>query len=233
MDKVLNPPAIHGPVIPGEAQKTRKQLEKVINLANSSMFDIGELLFKIKKNGYYEGFDSFPKYLKSLNFKYRRLEYLTKMVECMDAVGIERAKYEPLGIAKLRLITSLNPNEDWVNPETKEVTPIKAFIEGFVEQGDNMTWDEINKHVKTLKGEVGDDAMGWVHIYAKQLAIDNVIKPAFEKMKMLIGSVAKDDDGNSKDASDGSALEKICVNFLLEPVEGYEIPNPESNVDIS
>lgn len=235
MDVVLNNvPAIHGTVVPGEAVKTRKELEKVIKVANSSMFDIAELCYKIKKNKYHDG--TFAEFLKSLKFKKRRLEYLTKMAECMETVGIPRSQYEPLGISKLREITSLDPNGTWINPETKEETPMSAFIQGFVDKGHELAFEEVQQHVRTLKGQVGDEAMSWLHIYAKQLAIDSVIRPALDKMKAVIGSVKKDDEGFSQDASDGSALEKICVGYLLEPVgeEGqYEISNPESNVDVS
>jgi hypothetical protein len=224
MDLVLsdNIPAIHGPVVPGEAVKARKELEKFIKIANSSMFDIGELCWRIKKNKYHDG--TFAEFLKSLKFKKRRLEYLTKMAECMEVIGIPRTQYEPLGIAKLREITSLDPYGTWINPESKEETPMSAFIQGFVEKGNEMEFTEIQQHVRTLKGQVGEEAMSWLHIYAKQLALDNVIRPALDKMKAEIGSVGKDDEGYGIDASDGVAIEKICVSYLLEPMEGYEVP---------
>jgi len=135
----------------------------------------------------------------------------------MEALEIPRVKYEPLGIAKLREITSLNIDETWTNPETKAQTPIKAFVQGFVEQGDNLSLEEIKQHVKTLKGLVGEEAMGWLHLYMKQIAIDQVARPALELAKAQIGSVAKDDEGVSKDATDGRAAEVIFVSFLNDP----------------
>lgn len=229
----LNPSlVIVGDAVPGEAKKTRKTLEQLIKKVNSSAFDIGELLYTIKKNGWYEGYNTFTDYTNTLEIKPRKAQYLRRMVEVMTVLNIPREKYEPLGIAKLREVTSLDPSGTWVNPETGDETPISDFIEGFVEKGHTMSLDEVKTHVKTLKGLTGDDNLEWLHIYAKKSALDNVIRPALEKMKMLIGSVGKDDDGNSLDASDSAALEKICAGFLIEPVEGYEVSVPSVDTPI-
>jgi hypothetical protein len=213
MEPLLNPPAIHGPIVPGEAAKVRQQLEQLIKKVNKSAFDIGDLLHIIKKNGYYEGFNTFMEYVKTLEIKPRKAQYLTRISEVMDNMAIPREKYEPLGVARMREITSLDVNGTWVNPETKQETPIKAFVQGFIDKGDEMPLEEVKQHVRTLKGLVGENAMGWLHLYMKQLAIDNVAKPALEKAKMLIGSVGKDDEGVSKDASDGQAAEVIFASF--------------------
>jgi hypothetical protein len=233
-------PQIVGPVVAGEAAKTRKQLEQLIKKVNSSAFDIAELLHKIKKNGYYEGFTTFQEYVRTLEIKPRKAQYLRRIAEVMDVMGIAREKYEPLGVAKLREITSLNMDDTWVNPETKEETPIKAFIQGFIDKGADMTLDEIKNHVKTLKGLVGEDAMGWLHLYMKQMAIDQVVRPALDLAKAQIGSVGKDDEGISKDASDGAAAEVVFVAFLNDPANGIlagkehdetSLPDSESSVD--
>ena len=209
-------PVITGSKIAGESTKIRKQLEKTIDFANSSMFDIADLLLTIKKNGYYEGFNTFSEFTKSLKFKNRRLLYLTKMAETMDTLGIPREKYEPIGISKLREITSLDVNGEWKNTETGEIVPLSEFIKGFVEKGTTMSLEEIHTHVQTLKGFSGENSMGWLHLYMKQIVIDKVAKPALEKAKMQIGSVSKDEEGNSLDASDGAAAEVIFVSFINE-----------------
>jgi hypothetical protein len=210
---------IVGEVVAGEAAQVRKQVELVVQNANSSMFDLAELLLNVKKNNFYSGYTTFSEYLGSLKFKRRRLDYLVKMAETMDIVGIAREKYEPLGISKLRVITSLNVNGIWVNPETKQEVPLKSFIIGFVEQGQDMSLAEIAQHVRTLKGEIGDEAFVILHIKVKRNALDKVIRPALESMKMLIGSVKKDDEGQSIDASDGRALEMIAADYLAGQTE--------------
>jgi len=208
---------IVGEKVAGEAAKVRKQLEQLIKKVNSSAFDIAELLHTIKKNGYYEGFTTFQEYVKTLEIKPRKAQYLRRIAEVMEIMTIARDKYEPLGVAKLREITSLDVGGTWINPETKEETPIKAFVQGFIDKGKDMPLEEIKNHVKTLKGLIGEDAMAWLHLYMKEQAIDKVVRPAMELAKAQIGSVGKDDEGVSKDASDGAAIESICGAFLADP----------------
>jgi len=220
------PPNIVGQKVAGESAKVRKQLEQLIKKVNSSAFDIADLLHTIKKNGFYEGFVTFQEYVKTLELKPRKAQYLRRIAEVMDVMQIPREKYEPLGIAKLREITSLNLDDTWVNPETKEEIPIKSFVEGFIYNGKDMPLDEIKNHVKTLKGLIGEDAMGWLHLYMKQMAIDQVVRPALELAKAQIGSVKKDDEGISQDASDGAAAEVVFVAFINDPANGILATTP-------
>lgn len=218
MEQVLNPPAIVANEIAGKEGEVRNQLENLIKQIDRSQFDIGDLLKTIKQNNYYHGYETFFAYTRSLKLKDSKVRYLTRISEVTEKLGIPRDKYEHLGTAKMRAITSLDVDGIYKNPETGAETPITVFIEGFIERGADMSLEEIHNHVKTLKGLVGDEAMGWVHLYMKQLAIDNVAKPAIEKAKMLIGSVGKDDDGISKDPSDGQAAEVIFASFNNQEV---------------
>lgn len=224
---------IVGQKVAGESAKVRKALEQLIKKVNNSAFDIADLLYTIKKNGYYEGYTTFQEYVKTLEIKPRKAQYLTRMTEVMADLGIPREKYEPLGTAKLREITSLNVNDTWINPETKEETPIKTFIETFIEQGKEMPLDDIKQHVRTLKGLVGSEAFTFLHVSLKQGALDNVVRPALDRAKMLIGSVGKDDEGTSIDASDGAALEAISAEFLAGNGGDNADSNPEPDVDLA
>lgn len=220
---ILNPPAIHGPVVPGEAIAVRSELEQLISQLNINLFDIGALLYKIKKNGYYE--TTFHDYINSLKFKPSKARYLTRIAEVTETLNIPRETYEPLGIVKLREITSLDIKADWTNPETKEKTPISHFVTKLIEHGQTIPVEEVRSHVKVLKGLVGTEAMSWVHLYMKQLAIDQVVKPALELAKAQIGSVAEDEEGYKKDASDGQAAEIIFVSYLNDPANGITLLN--------
>ena len=214
---------IVGQQVAGESAKVRKQLEQLVKKVNSSLFDLADLLWAVKKNNFYEGYSTFREYTKTIGLKESKSRYLPRVVEVMEEVGIERSLYEPLGMAKLREITSLDINAVWVNPEDQSETQVRAFIKGFIEKGKEMSLGEIKEHVRTLKGLTGTEAMGFVHLYMKQIAIDNVAKPALQLAKMKIGSVGKDDEGISKDASDGQAAEMIFADFLAG--EGNENEN--------
>lgn len=213
----LATPVIIGEQVAGEAAKVRKELEQLISKVNTSAFDIGILLHTIKKNGYYDGFTTFSEYTRTLQLKPRKAQYLQRIASVMETLAIPREEYEPLGIAKLREITSLNVDGTFIHPDTKAETPMKEFIRGFVEKGQDMKLEAIQQHVKTLKGLIGDEDMNWVHLYMKQIVIDQVARPALNQAKMLIGSVKKDDEGISQDASDGAAAEVIFVAFLNDP----------------
>jgi len=217
MEVFENVPAIIGQQVAGEAAKVRKELEQLISKVNTSAYDIGELLHKIKKNGYYDGFVTFQEYVKTLQIKPRKAQYLRRIAEVMDIMEVPREKYEPLGIAKLREITSLDVNGTWTNPDTQVEISLKTFITAFIEKGEEMNLEDIKLHVQTLKGLADEDAMGWVNLYMKKMAIEQVVRPALDMAKMMIGSVGKDDEGVSKDASDGAAAEVVFVSFLNDP----------------
>jgi hypothetical protein len=59
--------------------------------------------------------------------------------------------------------------------------------------------------------------MSWLHLYMKTQAIEQTARPALELAKAMIGSVSKDSEGISQDASDGSAAESVFASFLADP----------------
>ena len=87
---VTNVPAIVGQQVAGESAKVRKQLEQLVKKVDSSLFDMAELLWEIKKNGYYEGFVTFREYTKSIGLKESKSRYLPRVAEVMEEVGVDR-----------------------------------------------------------------------------------------------------------------------------------------------
>jgi hypothetical protein len=152
-----------------------------------------------------------------LPIKLRKLQYLRRIAEVADALSIPREKYEPVGVAKLREITSLDLDGVWKNPENGQEIPFKDFITGFIEKGKEMPLDDIKRNVKTLKGLTGENDIIVIHFGVKQSVLDNVVRPALDLAKANLGSAGKDDEGISFDASDGRALETIGVAYLIDP----------------
>lgn len=207
-----------GDAVAGESAHTRAMLESLINSIEKSTLDVAELLYKVKANAFYQPeFNTYKEYTRALKIKDRKAEYLPKIVEVMAAVGIDRKQYEPLGIARLREISSLDPNAMWTNPETKIETPVRDFIIGFVEKNEEIELDDLKQHVRTLKGFTGSNDLVWLNICLVRANLENTVRPALELAKNHIGSVSKDDDGVSKDASDGAALEVLAVEFMNDP----------------
>jgi hypothetical protein len=221
---------IVGEAVAGEAAAARGQLEYLIESVNRSNFDIAELACKVKRSGDYGRHSTFQEYYATLNIKARKIQYLTRMAEVMDLVGIERKQYEPLGIGKLREITSLDPNGKWVNPETGVETSMREFIVGFVEKGDEIELDDLKIHVRTLKGFIGEKDLVWRNLCFTRLVAEMTWDPAIQLAKNHLGSVGKDDEGISKDASDAAAAEVLAIEYMNDSAnnvlpEGFDSDN--------
>lgn len=225
---------IVGEAVAGESAKLKQKLESLILTANRSNFDIAETLYAIKKKGFYAPFTTFREYCASLAIKPRKSQYLTRMVEIMEIVGISREKYEPLGMSRLREITSLNPVEIWQNPVSLEKTPMKEFIKGFVEYrtetGDFIDPKDLARNVRTLKGFVGENDFVVFPMSFQRSTLDNVVLPALELAKAHIGSVSKDDEGISQDASNSTAAARIFADYLSDPTNDFANLTYDPNV---
>lgn len=211
-----------GEAVAGEAAQTRQQLEDLINSANKSSFDIGDLLKVIKRRNFLpDGCATLQEYVKTLDIKARKAQYLRRISEVFEVVGVDRSNYEPLGLAKCREITSLNPDATWTNPQTNETTPMKEFIVGLAERAPEMSVEQIKEHVRTLKGLVGDNDIVWLNLPFLRSIVENVINPTMELTRQNIGSGPKDDEGVSKDATPSQCIEVWAVEYRNDPAHSY------------
>jgi hypothetical protein len=217
---------IVGEQVAGEAQKTRKAVEKLISAHILDQFDIGDLLWKIKKHGWYTnwGFNTFSEYGQTTGLKESKLRYLPQIVEVMEAVGFTREQYQVVGIAKLRAIAALKPSDTYTNPVTKDEVPvakyIKDLVEKAIEDGDAFKLDDVKKYVRILQGRTGDRDTAFLRINTLRGILESVMRPALERAKAILGSQGKDDEGNSIDPSDAQAFAAICADYLASPAEG-------------
>ena len=228
-DNLTNEPAaVVDEAEAGRAAKVRKEINKLISETNEATFTLMDLLHESKSKGYFRkwGFSTFSEYAKSLKLKYSKSYYLVAIKNAMNAAGIARSDYEPVGMTKLRIIAQLKPEDTY-----KEIPGNLAIYELTMKAG-QLSAEDIQLEVDTLMGRVADDSMVWLNLRLKKAARDNVIRPALELAKKHIGSVAVDEDGQHKDASDGAALEVICGNFLADPNFAFEETNATGTSDI-
>jgi hypothetical protein len=212
-----NIPVIVGEVEAGRAATVRRAVNKLIKGVNTNTFDLAELLYEMKEKQYYSPeFESFSKYARSLDLKYTKSYYLVKIVSLMLGVALARPVYEPVGLGKLRVISKLNLEGEY------EGVPMPLIIKELTEKAGGMSLEDVTFEVNTILGLTEDESMVWLNILCKKLARENCIKPALAKAKMFMGQT-KDDEGEYHDASDGSALEMVCANFLADP--NFENPN--------
>ena len=213
---------ITGEVVAGQAKKIRKEAEQLIKSLETNQFDIGEKLATIKQNGWYTewGFTTFLEYVKSTGLKDSKARYLPEIAEKMKLAGVTRAEYEKVGIAKLRAIASLDPNEVWINPDTKEELSLLTFINGLTLKclaDETYKLETLKKDIRTLKGFVGEKDLVFRTLAFMRTVIENVWDPAIALAKNHLGTGPKDAEGLSPEASDSAAAEVLAISFLNDP----------------
>jgi hypothetical protein len=223
---LANAAVIIGEEEAGRSAKVRATLEVLVKNISKSTLDIAELLQEVKSRGYYHGwgYNTFTEYVSELDVKARKAQYLVRIVDVMNDVEIPRATYEPLGLSKLREITSLNHESDYVDPkDPNQITPMSELIVDLVNRGRDMSLDEVKDTVRTLKGLVGENEIVWMNFGITKAAKEKTIVPALELMKQHIGSVGYDDEGMAVDSSDGKALEYICAEYINDPNNSCQV----------
>jgi hypothetical protein len=231
-DPALNPPAIVGDVDAGRAAKVKREISKLVKGTNAATFDLAELLHEVKTKNYFGdwGYESFSKYCKDIEgLKYSKSYYLVAIVSLMNAAGLNRAQYEPVGLTKLRTLSVLNKE---LEKEFNGV-PMPLVVNQLTLKAPQMTAEEVQYEVDTILGLTEDESMVWVNIHVKKLARENVIKPALALLKKHIGSVGPDEGGNYKDPSDGQALEFMAANTLADPNWNTEDAQPAAEAAIA
>lgn len=215
----MNDPVIVGEAVAGHASKILAEINNLIAGVNTSTFDLIERLHEAKSKKYYVplGFDTFRQYATSLNLKVTKSYYLARIGEVMAHAGVTRSEYEPVGIAKLRAISKLNVIDDDGKNVMYGGLTMAECIQGLVEKAKTSDPETVSLMVSKLQGKVGGDEMVWLNISVKRAVREQTILPALALAKLNHGSVAKDSDGISKDASDGQALEDVCADYLSDP----------------
>jgi hypothetical protein len=210
---LVTPPAIIDSAEAGEAAKARKHVQNLVKGMNTSTFDLMDGLWVVKSKKFYlPKYDSYPEFAETLDISVRKAYYLVRIKEVMVLAGIDRTVYEPVGIAKLRIIASIDvlDSEKKVNPEAI------AKIQSMMELAAAASPEMIQEEVDIFTGNIGEEAFEWMNIKIKKSA-KAVVKQAFDLVRMVIGTVGTDNDGKAKDASDGAVLEKISLDVLADP----------------
>jgi hypothetical protein len=202
----------------GEAAQARAELAEAIGQLHIDTFGVARLLLKVQRGRFYTE-PTWQEFIKTLDLKPRKAEYLVKMADTMDVVGIPKEEYEPVGLTKLREITRLDPTKTYTNPVTNETTPMGDWIKGLVEIAPTKTLEEVQQSVRTLMGEVGENDKVWHNFYLLRTVDENAVKPALDKAKANIGQVGQDKDGAAIEPTDSAALEVVCVTYKLSENE--------------
>jgi len=227
------PPEYVGEAVAGEAAATLKQVKQLVKSLSANTFDLAEALYRVKKNKFYAPkYNTFAEYSDTLDIKTSKCYYLVKLVTVMEQCGIDRAVYEPVGLAKLRIITRVKVIDGEGKDTTFEGVPTKLLVKDMIEKASQWQPEALDLRVKEIQGLVGDNASaGWINFpvtYAQRAAWEKAVKLAM----LNIGSVGKDENtGLYKDASIGSCAEIIAVSFIQDPNNSPEDYVPPSETD--
>lgn len=214
--------AIVGEAVAGEAAQTLAEVKKLVKGLSVNTFDLAEKLHKVQKNKFYAPkFNTFGEYAKTLDLKLSKAYYLVRIVEVMEAAEIPRAVYEPVGIAKLRLINQIKlkqPDGSIKMYDTGAGLPASgvSVVKAIMETALTTEPEVIEQYIRKVNGQVGDNAPEWCNI---SMTVGQKTKwnEAVALAKLNIGSVGKDSDGQYKDAGEGSCAEVIAVSYILDP----------------
>lgn len=213
---------IVGEAVAGEAAVTLADVKKLVKGLAVNTFDLAEKLHAVKSKKFYAPkYNTFGEYAKTLDLKLSKAYYLTKLVEVMTACAISREVYEPVGIAKLRVVSRIETTTPDGGPKMYDfgtglpVTGVEV-IQSIMKHAEAQDPDELEQFVRKVNGQVGDNAPTWVNISMTE-GQRAKREEAISLAKKNIGSVSKDADGNYKDASEGACEEVIAVNYLLDP----------------
>src|SRR5208337_5475809 len=111
-------PAIVGEAVAGEAAATLADVKKLVKGLSINTFDLAEKLHKVKSKKFYAPkYNTFGEYAKTLDLKLSKAYYLVKLVEVMTACQIPREVYEPVGIAKLRIVSRIDLEQQDGSPK--------------------------------------------------------------------------------------------------------------------
>jgi hypothetical protein len=220
---------IVGAVESGERAEVQKALKRLIRQVNENTFDIAELLYKAKEKHLYTE-PTFIEFAVKMGIKKRKAQYLERLAEVMALSNISREEYEPLGIAKLRIITRLHPLTKegavnvYTNTATNESYPMADYIVGLVEQAkEGADNDTLEKGVRVLLGETGENDMTWLNIRLPRMVADGMVKAAFEKAAINIGTVRTDAEGMAEEVSDWRKLEVVCTEYVNDTSTDPEV----------
>jgi hypothetical protein len=225
---------IVGESIAGRQQTVRRTLIKLSEDLNRHTFDCAELLYEVQSKKYYLDwkFESLSEYAAlELNLKSRKSQYLARIVRVCNECGVKRADYEPAGVTKLRIITSLDPKGTYFNREEKQHESLVDHIVDLVASAPELSTQEVEERVEYLKGLDGENAMLTRSYSVTRSAYEHTVQRCFESIRMRLGSAGRDETGKAKEYSDGAVIEALCAEWNADPRNFLEEPD-ESRVQI-
>lgn len=225
---------IVGEAVAGQSATLRKRMRLLAGDLTRYTFDLAEAFLLAQETRCYAewGFESLPEYAEvELGIKPRKAQYLARIAKVCRDCGVARKDYEPVGVTKLREITTLDPGTSYYNADEKTHEPMVDHIVRLIAEAPELDTVEVEQEVARLKGMTGDNAMV-LRAYKVTLSCwENTIKRCFESVRMRLGSAGRDGTGAAREYSDGNVIECLCAEYNSDPRNFMEDAD-ESQVQI-
>jgi len=215
-----DPQVILGEAVAGHSAALRKHMGVLAQDLEKNTFDLAEAFFEAQETHCYIewGFDSLGEYASlELGIKHRRAQYLARIVRVCRECGVARKDYEPVGVTKLRAITSLDTDATFFDQEAKVHVPMVEHIVRLISEAPENTTVEVEEEVARLKGQTGDNAMVKRGYSVTRSAWDNVIAVCFESVRKRLGSKGRDETGKAVEYGDGVVIECLAAEYNADP----------------
>jgi hypothetical protein len=216
----MDPIAIVGETVAGHSASLRKRMGVLAQDLVKNTFDLAEAFFEAQETHCYIewGFESLGDYASlELGIKHRKAQYLARIVRVCRECGVARKDYEPVGVTKLREITSLDTDATFFEQDYQKHIPMVDYIVDLIAKAPECTTVEIEEEVARLKGMTGENAMVKRGYSLTRSAWDNVVAICFESVRKRLGSAGRDEEGKAKDFSDGVVIECLCAEYNSDP----------------
>ena len=224
----MDPVVIIGEAIAGQSAALRKHMGVLAQDLQRNTFDLAEdFALAQESHCYLEwGFASLGEYASTeLGIKSRKSQYLSRVIKVMRACGVQRSDFEPVGITKLRSITSLDPETTYFNQETKQHEDMAEHITALVAEAVELSTKEVEERVAHLKGMDGPNAMLTKSYSVTKSCYEDVIQPCYESIRKRLGSAGRDDTGQAMEYSDGAVIECLAAEYNADPRNYMEETN--------
>lgn len=230
----MNEQVVVGEAVAGQSATLRKRMRILAADLTKHTFDLAEAFLQAQETRCYAewGFSSLPEYAElELGIKPRKAQYLATIARVCRDCGVARKDYEPVGVTKLRIITTLNPSTTFYNAEEKKHTPMAELITDLIAEAPELGTVEVEQKVAFLKGMTGENTMVLRSYKITLSCWENVIKRCFESVRMRLGSAGRDGTGAAREYSDGAVIEALCAEWNADPRNFLE-DSDESQVQI-
>ena len=191
----MDPIAIVGETVAGHSASLRKRMGVLAQDLVKNTFDLAEAFFEAQETHCFIewGFESLGDYASlELGIKHRKAQYLARIVRVCREAGVARADYEPVGVTKLREITTLDTDASYFNQTSKQHEPMVDHIVNLIAEAPELSTIEVELEVARLKGQTGDNSMVLRSYKVTKSAYENTITRCFESIRKRLGSMGRD-----------------------------------------